>query len=109
MDRHRPGYYIERRNKVKQKAVDYRGGKCVVCGYQKCIAGLGFHHVYPQFKLFSLGDVTSRTFEAIKDELDKCVCICHNCHAEFHAHLITLPQAALDSVAQPAQHSDGNL
>ena len=33
-----------RRKKLKQQAVKYLGGKCICCGYNKCIAALEFHH-----------------------------------------------------------------
>ena len=33
-----------RQLKMKQKAIDYLGGKCSVCGYDKCNDALDFHH-----------------------------------------------------------------
>lgn len=30
----------KRRNKLKQLAIEYTGGKCIICGYNKCIAAL---------------------------------------------------------------------
>ena len=41
---------ISRRRKFKQKAVEYKGGKCVVCGYNKCNRALEFHHTDPTTK-----------------------------------------------------------
>ena len=32
-------------NKNKQQAVDYKGGKCIHCGYNKSNGALDFHHV----------------------------------------------------------------
>lgn len=33
------------RQKRKQELVYIMGGKCVLCGYDKCIAALEFHHI----------------------------------------------------------------
>ena len=66
----------------KQKAVDYKGGSCSICGYKKCLTALEFHHVNPDEK-----DVYNShwTFERNKNELDKCILVCANCHRELHA------------------------
>ena len=37
-------------NETKQKAVDYKGGKCVACSYDKYIGALEFHHINPEEK-----------------------------------------------------------
>ena len=75
------------RVKLKEKALKYRGGKCVACGYDKHQNSLEFHHVNPEDKEFSLSDIDRRvykTWEEIKKELDKCVILCSNCHKELH-------------------------
>jgi hypothetical protein len=36
----------------KQKLVDYKGGKCIKCGYNKYIGNLAFHHLDPSKKDF---------------------------------------------------------
>lgn len=36
----------------KQKYVAYMGGKCKLCGYNKCMASLDFHHIDPKQKDF---------------------------------------------------------
>ena len=75
-----------KRLKVKQKAVDYLGGKCSKCGYNKCLAALDFHHINPHEKD---KDYTNfrLSFDKLKTELDKCVLLCANCHREEH-HLL---------------------
>ena len=72
--------------KNKQKAVEYKGGKCQICGYDKCVKALVFHHVDPSIKDFGIANV-SKSFENIKTELDKCVLLCSNCHIEVHEYL----------------------
>jgi len=74
----------ERRREIRQKAVEYLGGRCSECGYIKCIASLDFHHKNSLDKEFQLSDGNIRRWESIKKELDKCVLLCKCCHAELH-------------------------
>ncbi len=71
---------------MKQKCVEYKGGKCELCGYDKCNSALDFHHRDPSEKDFSISRVATRRFDdEIKSELDKCDMICSNCHREVHS------------------------
>jgi hypothetical protein len=45
----------KRRDKTKQILVEYKGGKCEICGYDKCIQALEFHHIDPNQKDFGIG------------------------------------------------------
>lgn len=75
----------KRRAKLKILAVEYKGGKCERCGYDKCIAALDFHHLDPKEKDFGIADKgNTRAFDKIKIELDKCIMLCANCHREEH-------------------------
>lgn len=76
---------LEKHRGVKQKAIDYKGGKCVNCGYNKYSGALDFHHIDPTTKDFTISDLRTYSWEKIKIELDKCICLCKNCHAELHA------------------------
>lgn len=78
---------INWRKRTKIKLVEYKGGKCECCGYSKCIEALEFHHLDPSKKDFQISG-TSKSFEALKKEADKCVLVCANCHREIHAGLI---------------------
>ena len=74
----------KRRRALKQKAIDYKGGKCVCCGYDKHAGVLDFHHVNPAEKEFSIGARGyTRSWEKIKQELHKCILVCANCHREI--------------------------
>ena len=76
----------EDRRKVKLQAIEYKGGKCVRCGYDKCPGALSFHHTEPGGKDFGISnDGIYRSFEKTKPELDKCELVCSNCHAEIHS------------------------
>jgi 5-methylcytosine-specific restriction endonuclease McrA len=74
-----------KRHQIKRKAIDYKGGKCNNCGYDKCDSALQFHHIDPSQKDFGIStEGVIRKWEAIKEELDKCVLLCVRCHAEEH-------------------------
>lgn len=75
---------------IKKWALDYKGNQCCLCGYNKCIEALEFHHLNQNEKEFSLSDKDIKLdWEEIKKELDKCILICSNCHREIHAGLRT--------------------
>lgn len=78
--------------KIKHKAVEYLGGACVACGYNKCIKAMDFHHREADHKEFSIGGNYNRSWEKIKSELDKCTLVCCRCHREHHDGLINLVQ-----------------
>lgn len=74
-----------RRDKVKQMAVEYLGGKCNICGYDKCLGALDFHHRDSNKKDFGISHKGyTRSWEKVKKELDKCDLLCSNCHREKH-------------------------
>lgn len=76
-------YQIERKRVKKRKMIAYKGGKCSVCGYNKCPAALDFHHLNPETKSFNLGKIKGWLWEKIVIELDKCILVCSNCHREI--------------------------
>ena len=76
---------MERQQRLKQKCVEYKGGCCQLCGYNRYIGALEFHHLDPAVKDFSLAHTRSTTFEKVRAELDKCILVCANCHRELHA------------------------
>ncbi len=85
----------DRRNwtlKQKLAAIEYKGGKCILCGYNKDTAALEFHHINPEEKENVGGPavISWRTFENNKEELDKCVLLCCRCHREVHSGSATL-------------------
>lgn len=74
----------EKRRKLKLQAIEYKGGSCTNCGYNKCPAAMVFHHLIPGEKEFGIGNGNIKSFERIKPELDKCILLCGNCHNELH-------------------------
>ncbi len=77
------------RRRTKERAVEYLGGRCHNCGYNRCHRALSFHHCDPHEKDFN---VSSRcvSWESIAKELDKCVLLCSNCHMEVHDGLLLI-------------------
>ena len=74
-----------RRRKLKLMAVEYLGGKCTRCGYDKCVRALSFHHVGD--KNFEVAQHGCRSWESLKRELANCVLVCANCHMEIESGL----------------------
>ncbi len=75
-----------RRKKIRQMLVEYKGGKCELCGYNECIDVLDLHHKDPSTKEFGISSSgLTRSWEKNKVEADKCVLLCANCHREIHA------------------------
>jgi len=70
------------RRKIKLKAVEYHGGKCRTCGYSKCVEALEFHHLTDKDFIVSSG--STKSWDTVKKELDKCHMLCANCHREVH-------------------------
>lgn len=82
---------ISRQIKKKLKCVEYKGGKCCICDYNKYIGALEFHHLDPSKKDFDIGSMQRNSFKRVEPELKKCILVCSNCHREIHAGLIIIP------------------
>jgi hypothetical protein len=71
------------RRALKQRMVDYKGGRCEICGYDRCLRALDFHHRDPATKRFTIAHGHNRSWESLRLELDKCLLVCSNCHLEI--------------------------
>lgn len=72
-------------NKYKDKAGLINKYKlergCSLCGYNECSAALDFDHLDTESKKFNISKVlSSKSLEAIFDEIGKCRILCANCH-----------------------------
>ena len=83
---------IEWRKRKKIELIEYKGGKCGICGYDKSISVLQFHHTNPNMKDFTVSR-KSYSIERLKREVDKCILLCANCHIELHEKLNNAPIA----------------
>ena len=80
-------YVVDWRKRTKVKLVEYKGGCCCRCGYNKSMNVLQFHHLDPAKKDFTIGG-KSWSYERLKEEVDKCILVCANCHIEIHEEKI---------------------
>lgn len=76
---------------IKERAVQYKGGKCLHCGYDRSVWAMDFHHRDPLVKDFRIGYGT-KAWAKIQTELDKCDLLCRNCHFEEHERFPLLEQ-----------------
>ena len=82
---------LERVQQLKFKMVEYKGGCCEICGYNKYQGALEFHHLDPSKKDFNLSKLKVREFgDLVKNELGKCIMVCANCHREIHGGKIVV-------------------
>jgi hypothetical protein len=97
-------YYVSPNGKTKnlqrqttnrfRKRQEYKnllGGKCQICGYNKCLDALHFHHKDPSQKRFEIPDAlfgrchAKFSIQEIEAEVHKCILLCANCHHEIHS------------------------
>ena len=74
---------VARRRRIKAILVAEAGGRCALCGYDRYLGALQFHHLDPGTKSFGLGlRGVARSLERCRAEARKCALLCANCHAE---------------------------
>lgn len=79
---------LERVRNLKLQMIEYKGGCCTRCGYDKYQGALEFHHLNPGEKDFNPSRLKRYSFDhRVKHELDKCILVCANCHREVHNEL----------------------
>ncbi len=81
------GKYAERNQFQRQKTIDFVNSlktPCVKCGEDRFYI-IDFHHIDNEAKEFGISrSIRGRGRKAIEKEVKKCVCLCRNCHTEFH-------------------------
>jgi transposase len=78
-----------RRRRLKEILVADAGGACSICGYDRHIGGLQFHHRTGEVKEFGLSDRgLTRSLAAVRAEAAKCILLCANCHSEVEAGIV---------------------
>ena len=72
------------------------GGCCCLCGYDRNMRALHFHHVDPAQKR---GEINAKgvavALNKLRVEAQKCVLLCSNCHAEVEDRIVSVPAEAL--------------
>jgi hypothetical protein len=82
------------RRRVKRILVEEAGGKCRLCGYDRCHRALQFHHLQADEKRFALSHKgVTRSLAEAREEALKCVLLCANCHAEVETGYPVLDSA----------------
>lgn len=82
-----------RHRRVRAVLVEEAGGRCALCGYDRCMWNLHFHHVDPATKSFAMTMARGKALEAYRAEARKCVLLCANCHGEVEYGLVESPPA----------------
>lgn len=77
-------YTLEKGRENRKKSVEYLGGECTCCGWNKFISGFDIHHLNPEEKDVAFSSMRAWCWERTKKELDKCVLLCKCCHAGVH-------------------------
>ena len=83
-------YVKNSRTRLKERLLYVMGGKCQICGYDKCQHALEMHHINPEEKEFSIGQNTNLATEKVLNEAKKCVLVCANCHREIEYGLCNI-------------------
>jgi hypothetical protein len=81
-----------RRLAYRISAANYKNNECEICGLKRNTIDdleiFDFHHIDKINKSFELGDnIESRKWEVVKQELDKCMMLCANCHRKQHLYI----------------------
>ena len=102
---------VNRRRAFKRKAElieEMFDGGCVCCGYNRCITALEFHHLNPKNKSFGLdvAKIGQINYDSFKEEAEKCVILCSNCHREVHQELIDLKMVVEKLKIKSKHHLD---
>jgi transposase len=90
------------RRRLKEKLAAEAGGRCCVCGYDKYLGALTFHHLDPGQKRLGLasGGLTL-SLRTLRAEAQKCVLLCANCHGEVEAGITEIPATVLRRPLDP--------
>jgi len=67
----------------KLKAIAYKGGKCLDCGFDDLTRPevFQFDHLPELGKTCNVGNMLGYAWAKVTAELDKCELVCANCHA----------------------------
>ena len=84
----RARYNTYKGDKNRIKAIQYLGGKCKCCGYDKFPCSLDIHHKDPLQKDPNFKHKRGWSWDRLKEELEKCILLCRNCHTAFHSGFI---------------------
>jgi len=88
-------YYHSHKEKMKSQSTEWKRVQrqkinelkdtlyCLKCNESRNHL-LDFHHIDPIQKDFQISQGEAYGWEKVKQEIDKCVVLCSNCHRDFH-------------------------
>lgn len=101
-------HVVRHRRKLKAILVEEAGGRCVLCGYDRNVRALEFHHIDPSEKRFTLSaNGVTLSLDALRAEARKCVLLCSNCHAEVEDGRAVVPLELHSGPTRPIYHNPG--
>lgn len=83
----------------KRKKMDAYKTPCAKCSEDRLYI-LDFHHIDPSTKCFTIGDSYRGDSNKVQEEVNKCVCLCANCHREFHYLYGIVPADPVNQLAE---------
>ena len=101
--------YHEKRLEIQDLKTEQ---KCIKCGYSRCSEALHFHHIDETTKSENIARMIANSYglERARFEIEKCVVLCANCHAEFHYmnryYNYDLEQFLADDAQQPSDKAE---
>ncbi len=97
-----------RRRKVKAILVGEAGGRCCVCGYDRNMRALHFHHLDPSQKRHEINAKgVAIALDKLRVEARKCVLLCSNCHAEVEDGMLSVPSGCHPPAGVERSHGLG--
>ena len=83
-------YTLKAGQNKRIRAIEYLGGRCRACGFNKYSCSLDFHHKNPSAKSPKYSSLRGWSWERILEELKNCILLCKNCHAAAHAGFLEI-------------------
>jgi transposase len=94
---------IQHRRRLKELLVAEAGGACSLCGYDRHLGALQFHHLDPRSKRLPISqNGITLSVETIREEVRKCVLLCSNCHAEVEGGIASVPDTVSEAQVSSA-------